>query len=70
MSHQIAAKGYTSAVLVLNMKRFVDGDDAQRRFETVRGSQAFADTLQQDWPDRIPPSARFEQLNGSEMNQE
>ncbi|MFZ1400833.1 MAG: hypothetical protein WAS33_28275 [Candidatus Promineifilaceae bacterium] len=66
MPHRIAAKGYTSVVLVLNMKRFV-AEAAQKRFETVRGSQKFADTLQHDWPSSLPQSARFSPLNGSDM---
>lgn len=67
MPHRIAAKGYTSVVLVLNMKRFVDGKAAQKRFETVRGSQDFADALRQEWPKSLPQPARFNPLNGSDM---
>ncbi len=67
MTNRIAAKGYTSAVLVLNMKRFVDGEAAQKRFETVRGSLAFAEALQQQWPECLPQTARFSLLNGSDM---
>lgn len=55
MSHRIAAKGYTSVVLVLNMKRFVAGAEARKRFETVRGSLEFAEALQQEWP-RVSPN--------------
>ncbi|MCB8928080.1 MAG: hypothetical protein H6652_20940 [Ardenticatenaceae bacterium] len=67
MPHRIAAKGYTSVILVLNMKRFVHGEAAQKRFETVRGSQDFTDSLQQSWPKSFPPQARFRPLNGSDM---
>ena len=57
MTHRIAAKGYTSVVLVLNMKRFVAGAKARKRFETVRGSPEFAEALQDAWPDSLPQSA-------------
>ena len=70
MPHRIAAKGYTSVVLVLNMKRFVDGEVAQKRFETVRGSIDFADALQHDWPSSLPQPARFNPINGSNMTVE
>ena len=70
MPHRIAAKGYTTVVLVLNLKRFVDGKAAQKRFETVRGSSKFADALRQEWPKNLPQSARFHPLNGSHMTVE
>ena len=38
MTDRIAAKGYTRVVLVLNMKRFIQGKEARQRFETRRGS--------------------------------
>lgn len=63
MSNQIAAKGYTCVVLVLNMKRFIHGKEAQRRFETIRGSAAFAETLQTEWQDALKNQTRFRQLD-------
>lgn len=70
MSHRIAAKGYTSVVLVLNMKRFVAGAEARKRFETVRGSLEFAKALQQEWPQSFSQPARFSPVNGSHMTVE
>ena len=70
MSHQIAAKGYTSVVLVLNMKRFVAGAEARKRFETVRGSLDFAEALQDAWPASLSQPARFRPINGSDMTVE
>ncbi|MCA9901538.1 MAG: hypothetical protein H6654_13370 [Ardenticatenaceae bacterium] len=70
MSHRIAAKGYTSVVLVLNMKRFVAGAEARKRFETVRGSLEFAEALQQEWPQSFSQPARFSPINGSHMTVE
>ncbi|WP_420628195.1 hypothetical protein [Candidatus Leptofilum sp.] len=70
MPHRIAAKGYTSVVLVLNMKRFVAGQAAQKRFETVRGSREFAEALQHDWTRSLPQPARFHPLNDSDMTVE
>ncbi|WP_420642501.1 hypothetical protein [Candidatus Leptofilum sp.] len=70
MPHRIAAKGYTSVVLVLNMKRFVDGEIAQKRFETVRGSLDFTEALQHHWPDSLPHPARFTPANDTDMTVE
>jgi hypothetical protein len=70
MSNQIAAKGYTCVVLVLNMKRFVQGEEAQRRFETIRGSAAFARTLQNNWHDALKNKTRFRQLDEDGMSVE
>ncbi|RME08105.1 MAG: hypothetical protein D6803_02115, partial [Anaerolineae bacterium] len=49
MHTKILAKGYTSAVLVLNMKRFVHPED-QPRFEALRGTDTLADALRHAWP--------------------
>jgi hypothetical protein len=48
MQVNISARGYTNVVLVLNMKRFVHPEDHER-FETVRGTPAFANILRRDW---------------------
>ena len=48
MHNQISAKGYSSLVMVLNMKRFIH-KDSQRYFETIRGTQEFARVLRNDW---------------------
>lgn len=49
MAPTIPARGYTSVILVLNMKRFVHPDD-QERFETLRGKSEFAKVLRETWP--------------------
>ena len=59
MPNRIAAKGYTCVVLVLNMKRFVRGEAAQKRFETVRGSASFANALRTAWPQALRDQSRF-----------
>ncbi|MCP4421440.1 MAG: hypothetical protein GY805_32930 [Chloroflexi bacterium] len=70
MPNKIVAKGYTCVVLVLNMKRFIQGEEAKRRFETVRGSVAFAHTLQTNWHDALKNNTRFGQLNEDSMSVE
>ena len=51
MPTNMSAKGYTNVILVLNMKRFIRLDD-QARFETIRGTAEFAETLRTIWPGR------------------
>lgn len=70
MSHKIAAKGFTRVVLVLNMKRFVEGEVARKRFETVRGSAVFAQTLRETWPKQLQDQTRFVRLAQDEMSVE
>lgn len=48
MKAKISARGYTNVILVLNMKRFVAVED-QKRFETIRGTPQFAETLRNGW---------------------
>lgn len=49
MHNQISAKGYTSLIMVLNMKRFIR-KESQTAFETIRGTQEFSRVLRIDWP--------------------
>jgi hypothetical protein len=48
MKSKITAKGYTNVILVLNMKRFIAEED-QKRFESIRGTPAFAEVLRNGW---------------------
>ncbi len=70
MSDRIAAKGYTRAVLILNMKRFVQGDDARKHFEMLRGTDAFADAIRNVWPEKLQSQSRFKPLREGEMSVE
>lgn len=49
MQANITARGYTSVILVMNMKRFVSGEDDRKRFETLRGKPEFRDVLRSHW---------------------
>ena len=54
MRVNISARGYTSVILVMNMKRFIAGDDREReRFEVLRGKPEFAEALRSVWPGKI-----------------
>lgn len=70
MSKGFAAKGCTRAVLVLNMKRFVRDKNARKRFETLRGSEELAATLQVDWPQALHGQTRFIPLSENGMTEE
>ncbi len=59
MSNRFAAKGWTRAILVLNMKRFIQDTASRKRFETLRGSDILADTLQVAWPQALQRQTRF-----------
>jgi len=48
MKAKISAKGYTNVILVLNMKRFIEPEH-QKRFESIRGTPAFAEVLRNGW---------------------
>jgi len=50
MQANITARGYTSVILVMNMKRFVSGEEDRKRFETLRGKPEFRDALRSHWP--------------------
>ncbi len=58
MHTKIMAKGYSSVVMVLNMKRFVRPED-QERFENLRGTREFANVLRTQWPEAGKRQARF-----------
>ena len=54
MRANISARGYTSVILVMNMKRFIAGDASDReRFEVLRGKPEFAEALRNSWPGKI-----------------
>ena len=77
MRDTVSARGHTSVILVLDMSRFVLPED-QPRFESIRGSRAFADVLRTQWPallqrngtfvpvERATDSHEFEQQTTSE----
>lgn len=49
MKANISARGYTSVILIMNMKRFV-AQDERNDFETLRGKREFANVLRTNWP--------------------
>lgn len=70
MPNRIAAKGWTRAILVLNMKQFIQDAAARKRFETLRGSDEFAAILQTDWPKALQGQTRFSPLLKDGMTDE
>ena len=68
MSNQIAAKGYTRVILVLNMKRFVQDEMGRKYFETLRGSDAFAAVLRETWPQALKTQSRFLPPSAGDMS--
>jgi hypothetical protein len=58
MPNHISARGHVTAVLVLDMRRFVDPADA-KQFETLRGSPALLDVLRDAWPRTIRHGSPF-----------
>ena len=68
MPMHVSARGYTSVLLVLNMKRFVCEAD-QPQFERARGREDFARALRSDWlqqseqQDLFVPLHSFEKLS-------
>ena len=72
MSTQIAVRGHTTVILLLNMRRFVP-TKYRRAFETLRGSKVLFDTLTTQWPERVRKHPYFRTLdnsNDSEMSVE
>ena len=67
MPNRIAAKGYTRVVLVLNMKRFIRDKTGRDRFETLRGTEEFAQALQNEWPLALSADSPFHLLRPSQM---
>jgi hypothetical protein len=59
MKSAVTIRGYTNAILVLNMKRFINKDD-QPRFERIRGTREFAQVLRDIWPKLALSKSRFE----------
>lgn len=70
MKANVSVKGYTSVIMVLNMKRFVRGE-SQNEFETVRCTQEFADFLRENWrraaenQDLFLPRLEYKKVQGS-----
>lgn len=68
MSDKIAAKGTTRVILVLNMKRFIREEAARKRFETLRGSDAFARALHKSWKPALQSQSLFLPVAEDEMS--
>lgn len=64
MSTQIAVRGHTTVILLLNMRRFVP-PEYRRAFESLRGSKALFNTLVTQWPERIQEHPYFQPLDSS-----
>jgi hypothetical protein len=58
MKANISARGYTSVILIINMKRFV-AQDERKEFETLRGNREFANVLRTTWPQAIQKQGVF-----------
>jgi len=58
MKLNISARGYTSVILVMNMKRFVSQGE-RNDFETLRGKREFADALRTHWPQAMQKQGVF-----------
>lgn len=58
MRDSVSLRGYTSVILVLNMRRFIDPDYAQV-FENIRGSRVFAEILRNQWARSLQASGTF-----------
>jgi hypothetical protein len=58
MRDSVSLRGYTSVILVLNMRRFIDPNYAQV-FENIRGSRVFAEILRNQWAQSIDKSGTF-----------
>ena len=59
MKANVAAKGYTNVILVLNMKRFVAEKD-RLKFERARSTKDFANVLRDTWPQQVVMGGGFE----------
>lgn len=49
MERRIAIRGYTTVLLALDMKDFVHGAKARKRFEVLRGTDTLANIIREDW---------------------
>jgi len=54
----VSATGYTSVILVMNMRRFI-ADADHERFERMRSSPVFRDILRHQWRDRLQGCGTF-----------
>lgn len=62
----VRAVGHTSVVLVVNMNQFIATDNGRsnyRRFERIRGTQRFAEILQNHWSQQFYTVDRVNQIN-------
>lgn len=57
MSEDIRASGYTSVIMVMDLRPFIHPDDRDA-FETLRGYRSFADVLREDWAQRLTMDKR------------
>lgn len=58
MRERISVRGYTTVILVLNMKRFIRRE-SQKRFESIRGSSKLLRALRDAWPAECPNQDLF-----------
>lgn len=58
MANDISVRGYVTVVLVMNMRRFIQDNDA-KRFEMLRGTAPLRKALRDDWPARIEQHGTF-----------
>lgn len=62
----VRAIGHTSVILVVNMNQFIANDNGRsnvRRFERIRGTQRFAQILQNHWSQKFYTVDRVNQIN-------
>ncbi|HCR70187.1 MAG TPA: hypothetical protein DIW23_01985 [Anaerolineae bacterium] len=69
----ISATGYVNVIMVLNMKRFIKGDEKeQSRFESFRGTPEFSSVIKSIWgKEKVSPKGIFEissDVNGFSNN--
>ncbi len=58
MTNDISVRGYVTVVLVMNMRRFIDDEDA-KLFEMLRGTGALRDVLRNEWSAKIEQQGTF-----------
>ena len=63
MQTAMSAKGYSTVILVLDMNRFIVPEHRER-FESVRGSAAFADVLRHTWFKSVQDQKAFYPVDG------
>lgn len=58
MTNDISVRGYVTVVLVMNMRHFIDDDDA-KLFEMLRGTRALREVLRNEWSAKIESQSTF-----------